>query len=258
MPSFRDRFLTPKVAQAIVSPSAIVATGAGAALGILVASGPMMPVAAVGLGALALAVRVGLAVPRAPRGERIDPFQLQEPWRRLTQAAIASRLQFQRTAGQIPPGPIRDRLQAIGGQIDHMVDDVWATAKGGHRLDAAYAQLNPAEDAAALDALRRRGVADPTAQATEASLLAQLDAAQRIATTRTQAEDRLRLLNARLEEAVARCIELSVGGFRPDEFAALEGSIGSITDELEALRQAVEVTQAIGRGGATAGGSATG
>jgi hypothetical protein len=60
--AFRDRFLTPRVARAITSPSAIVATGAGAAAGILVGLGP---VGAVALGAAALGARVLAAVPRS-------------------------------------------------------------------------------------------------------------------------------------------------------------------------------------------------
>ena len=55
--SFRDRLYTTRVAKAMMSPSAIVVTGAGAALGILVGAGP--------IGAVLLGGR--LARPRRPR-----------------------------------------------------------------------------------------------------------------------------------------------------------------------------------------------
>ena len=77
MASFRDRFLTPKVANAMTSPSAIVAVGAGAAVAIAVGLGP---IGAVAIGAGAWAARVLAAVPRNPTVATVNPRQLQEPW----------------------------------------------------------------------------------------------------------------------------------------------------------------------------------
>jgi hypothetical protein len=56
-------------------------------------------------------------------------------------------------------------------------------------------------------------------------------------------EDRLRLLNERLDESVAQCIELSVGAYQPDGFDRVEGTLGHINDELEVLRGAVAETR---------------
>ena len=257
MLSFRDRFFTPKVAQAIVSPSAILAAGAGAALGILVASGPLMPVAAVGLGAAALAVRVGLAVPRAPREDRIDPFTVDEPWRRLTQDALAARRQFTEAVGRTRPGPIQDRLGEIGSRIEEHVREAWATARSGHALSEAYRRLDPAEDQAALAALMPETGWDDTTRATAASLQAQIDTARRMYDTMTRTQATLGLLNARLGEAVTRCIELSVDAYRPERFSEVESTLGQINDELDAVRQAIEVTAEVERSGsaATSGGA---
>ena len=65
------------------------------------------------------------------------------------------------------------------------------------------------------------------------------------------ADSRLRLLNARLDEAVARTIELSVAG-RSDvaELGGLGDDVDEMVDEMEALRQAIEET---GGGTAVAG-----
>ena len=77
-PSFRDRFLTPPVARAIMSPLGIVLFGAAAAGAILIGA-PI--VAAAGIGAVAWGGRVLAAVPRDPkRGDRIEPFTLSDPW----------------------------------------------------------------------------------------------------------------------------------------------------------------------------------
>ena len=61
MTSFRDRFFTPKVARAMMSPLGIVLAGAGAAAGIVVG---LPLVAAAGVGALAWGGRVLAAVPK--------------------------------------------------------------------------------------------------------------------------------------------------------------------------------------------------
>ena len=58
----------------------------------------------------------------------------------------------------------------------------------------------------------------------------------------TDTREGLQLLNARLDESVAHSIELSVGAYRPEAFNEVEGDLGSITDELEALRGALEET----------------
>ena len=59
--SFRDRFFSPKVARAVTSPSAILATGAAAAVG---RGSPFGPFGRRSAGLLGYAARVGLAIPR--------------------------------------------------------------------------------------------------------------------------------------------------------------------------------------------------
>ena len=57
--SFRDRFFTPKVARATTSPSAILAAGAGAAVGMLIL--PVAPVGAV-IGQLRASGQIGSTI----------------------------------------------------------------------------------------------------------------------------------------------------------------------------------------------------
>src|SRR5688572_23878366 len=66
-----ERVRTRAVAEAVVSPSAILLAGAGTAIGIATGLGPLALIA----GAAAWAARVAMAVPRRPAGEKIDPFQ---------------------------------------------------------------------------------------------------------------------------------------------------------------------------------------
>ncbi|MFN8050612.1 MAG: hypothetical protein U0Q22_04185 [Acidimicrobiales bacterium] len=253
MLSFRDRFFTPKVATAMMSPLAIVSAGGGGAVGVVVGgslvAGPAWPIAAIvgGLiGAVAAwATRVGFAVPRAPETSRIDPFTLAEPWRRLTQDALAARKQFDDAVRRTKPGPIRDRLAGIGDRINATIDEAWATARAGHELADAFSRVDARGAQQQLDDLSAQNTGAGfsfTTQATITALQAQIATSQRMQQTIKDTHDKLSLLNARLDEAVARCIELSVGTFKPDEFNAVEGQVGSITDELEALRSAIEDT----------------
>lgn len=252
MLSFRDRFFTPKVASAMMSPLAIVAAGGGGAAGILLGGfgGPIGAIVGGVLGAVvAWGARVGLAVPKAPQRTRIDPFTIAEPWRRLVQDAIGARRQFADAVRRTKPGPIRDRLASVGQRIDDSVDEAWAAACAGNELADAYSRIDVKGAQRDLDAINAAGsdTHNPTTQATIAALTAQLETASRMYQLIIATRDRLQLLNARLDESVARSIELSVGTYKPDAFSEVEGVFGSITDELEALRSAIEDTSAIER-----------
>ena len=251
MLSFRDRFFTPTVATAMLSPLAIIVAGLGGAVGILAggAAGAIGAIVGGMLGAVtAWATRVLLAVPRGPQQARIDPFTLAEPWRRLTQDALAARKQFDDAVRRTQPGPIRDRLATIGERINATIDEAWAAARAGHDLTDAYTRVDVASAQRELDALHATRSAtgfNATTQATVTALEAQVATATRMYALITETRDQLQLLNARLDESVARCIELSVGTYRPDAFSEVEGDVGSITDELEALRGAIEDTSAV-------------
>jgi hypothetical protein len=246
--SLRDRFFTPAVAKAMMSPSAILATGAGAAVGILV-GGPLGGIAG---GIAAWSARVGLAIPGSPTTERIDPFTIAEPWRRFVQDALGAQVQFAEAVRRALEGPIRERLSSLSGRIDESVKEVWENARAGHELADASRRIDAQGAVQEFHELVQSGAVTADGQlgpnasrstpGTLAALRAQLETADRIRNTVATTADQLRLLNARLDEAVTRCIELGVGRFSPDEFNDLEANVGSITDELEALRSALEST----------------
>jgi hypothetical protein len=104
--SLRDRFFTRQVARAITSPVGIL-LGGGVAAATIVAGVPLL--AALPLGVAVWAGKVALSIPRR-RGERIDPFTLQEPWRRYVQEALQARNRFDEAVGRTRPGPLRDHL----------------------------------------------------------------------------------------------------------------------------------------------------
>ena len=246
--SLRDRFFTPPVARATTSPLGILALGAGVSVGILAGGGTL---GAAVLGVLAWAGRVAVAIPRAPADSRIDPFTLSEPWRRFVTDALQAQTRFHEAVRSAREGPMRDRLLEIEGRVDTGVDEVWRIARRGHDLVDARRRIDP-------DAIRREmdatgATADQpwaTGSAmdqTMASLRAQLATAERLERVIGDADSQLRLLNARLDEAAARTIELSVQADDVDALSGLGDDVNTMVDEMEALRQAIEET-----GGGTA------
>lgn len=206
------------------------------------------PIAAAAVvGGLAWLVRVAVAVPRGPRKDRIDPFALGDPWRRMVADAQQARARFQRTVDKTHEGPLRERLAELGRRLDDAVNESWRVACQGDSLEGALRQLdtrNVELELAEAKAERKasRGRASESLDRTIAALEAQVSSAQRIAAVWRDARDRLRLLNAQLDEAVARAIELSVRAGDVSELSPLAEDVDSLVSELESLRQALEET----------------
>src|SRR5215210_1867239 len=109
--SFRDRIYTTRMARAMMSSSAIIATGGGAALGILVGGGPL---GAVLLGIVGWLARVALALPRRVSAGLGRPEDLPEPWRAFVEDARGANASFGDAIRATKAGPLRDRLTEIG------------------------------------------------------------------------------------------------------------------------------------------------
>lgn len=246
--SLRDRFFTPPVAQAVTSPLGILALGAGASIGILLGGGLA---GAVVLGLLGWGGRVAAAIPRAPAEARIDPFTLADPWRRYVTDALQARTRFAEAVGSAREGPLRARLAEIQSRVDTGVQEVWRIARRGHDLVDARRRLDPEavrRDIAATEVNAEAPWAtDSTTQRTLDSLHAQLGTVERLERVIGDADSQLRLLNARLDEAAARTIELSVQAHDVAELGGLGDDVDQMVDEMEALRLAIEET-----GGGTA------
>ena len=80
------------------------------------------------------------------------------------------------------------------------------------------------------------------------ALRAQLASAERMDQTIAETRDSLRLLDARLGEAVARAVELSVEAGDIAELSGLGDDVDNLVGEMEALRQGLEE---VGRSSAT-------
>lgn len=252
--SLRDRFFTPPVARAMTSPAGILALGAGISLGVLTGGGAIA--AAIG-GLAAYAARVGLAIPRQAGEDRIDPFTLSEPWRHYVQDALQAHGRFQDAVRAAREGPTRERLQQIDDRVETGVRAVWRIARRGHDLVDARRRLDPeairAEIAATEANASQPWASGSTLQRTLEALRAQLSTVERLERVIADADSRLRLLNARLDETAARTIELSVHVDDSAELGGLGHDVDQMVDEMEALRLAIEETSG---GGSAVPGSA--
>lgn len=237
-----ERIRTPAGARALTSPSAILVAAAGASAAI-VAGVPIVGVALTG--AVCWAGRVALALPRGRPRERIQPHQLSQPWRGLVTDAVAARDRFQRAARTTDAGPLRDRLAEVAARVEVGVEECWRIARRGDAFDAAVAELD-------VDDIRReltqseeqlRAHPDrPDLAPTVQALTRQLESAERLAKAAEDGRDRLRRLDAQLDEAAARAIELSLNAADLGALRPLGSDVENLVGELETLRLALDET----------------
>ncbi|HEX6313107.1 MAG TPA: hypothetical protein VF152_15960 [Acidimicrobiia bacterium] len=262
-----------KTAEAVTAPSAILLAGAGMAAGIL---GGLPLLAAAGIGAVAYGVRVAFGLPRKPRAERIELAGLAEPWRHFVREALDAQTRYRGALATAAPGPLRERLTEIGGRIEEGVRECYRIARRGAALERGLSALDAGAAERQLDALvralpagvqpdvarahdagegiaaaaARAGVEDHQVQTLEA-LEAQVASGRRVAGVAQDARDRLSLLDARLDEAVARAVELSLRAEDVAELGGLGGDVETLVGEMESLRVALDEAGAAGRGGGT-------
>jgi hypothetical protein len=233
--ALRDRIYTTRVAQAMISPAAIVATGAGAAVGILVGGGP---IGAVLLGAVGWLARVGLALPRRPESPLGRTADLPDPWRGFVEDAQSANESFAEAVKSTDAGPLRDRLTEIGANLRHGVEACHTIAARGAEISRARRHIDVPSIERELASISRDG-RESTVQTIEA-LQAQLDTASRMDDVIRDTRDRLRLQNARMDESVARAIELSVKAEDVTELEGLGDNVGDLVTQLDAMRQALD------------------
>jgi len=165
----------------------------------------------------------------------VDPFTVTEPWRTYVQHALSAQRRYDEVVRTARGGPVRDRLTEIGARVGAAVQECWQVARAGHALDQGVRALDLGRTAARVERAR-----DDTQLADrEAALQAQLASGERLRTVATDARRRLDVLEARLEEAVARAVELSLSG-DVSQLAGLGADVDGVVIDMEALRQGLE------------------
>lgn len=242
-----------KTAEAVTAPSALLLAGAGTSVAVV--AGLAFPLA-LGVGALAWAARVAFGLPRKPKDKRIELAGLTDPWQAYVRDALQTQSRYGRAVSGAQEGPLRDRLAEIGARIDAGVFECYRVARQSSALAGAIYNLDVETARQELAAASNApGPMDDTRRRTIEALQAQVDSGQRLIDVAQDAKARLGLLNARLDEAVARAVELSV---RADDVAELGGlgtDVDQLVGEMESLRLALDEAGSAARG-ATATGTA--
>ena len=221
--------LEPTVFLAMISPITVALVAGTVAL-VLLAGAPWWAAVVAALAVwgarVLLATRVARRVRALPR--RIDPFALREPWRFYVRDALQARGRFADAIEGTREGPLRDRLVEIGDRITTGVEECWEVAQAGQRLTDARRAVD-------VDNVRRTldGAADDPRRA---SAEAQLATHDRLAARERETQERLELLDARLEEAIVRAAELGTRTPGSDELDVVADDVDGIVGDLESLR----------------------
>lgn len=234
-----EHLKTRRTAEALTAPSAILLAGATASIAILTGL-PLL--AAAGIGVLAWGARVALGLPRRPAAPRIDPATLSEPWRGFVRDALDATGRYKRALKAAMIGPLRDRLTEIGERLDAGVQECWRIARQGDALEHAIGDLDIQSAKRELASLQNTAgdPGDESTNATIESLQAQIASSDRLAKVARDASSRLRLLDARLDEAVARAVELSLRAGDVSELGGLGSDVDALVGEMESLRLGLE------------------
>jgi hypothetical protein len=181
---------------------------------------------------------------RRRRPERIDPFGVGEPWRRFVRGALQAQARYQQGMSGMAAGPLRERLDDIGRQVDQAAQECWRVAQRGDALEGAVSTLDVVGLRARLAAAGSDEV-DLSAPMV-ASLQAQLAAAERMEAMVDQAQEQLVRLEAGLGQVVASAVELSIRSTASVDATDLGHDVDDLVDELASLRSALEETRALG------------
>ena len=164
----------------------------------------------------------------------VDAAALPPRWQRFVVDAVAARARWAALVEGVRPGPLRDRLSALGDRVDQGVLAVWETASRAAETERVAATLDA--DAVTAEYKRARRDPDPDPALVEA-LSARFRSMQRILNAVEDAEERLEVLDARLGAAVARAAELALTSGTEDE---LGSELDGVVDELGALRSSLD------------------
>lgn len=164
----------------------------------------------------------------------VDPNAIGPRWAAHVREALAARARWQQVLDGVRSGPVRDRLAELAARVDEGVVAVWETAT---RADAAE-RIAATLDVDRITAEHKRAMRDPTADpAMVEALAARFRSAQRVLNAVDDADERLRLLDARLGAAVARAAEVALTA--GEGATSLDAELDAVIGELGALRDSL-------------------
>ncbi|MDQ6782153.1 MAG: hypothetical protein M3063_01640 [Actinomycetota bacterium] len=237
----------PSVVRAAVGPPAIALTAAGAGIGLLDHSlSVAVLLAIVGWGG-----RMGWAVLGRARRQRpvkpapVDPWSVPPPWRDHLKAVVDAERRFDLAVSSLEEGPTRERVGSLSERIDRSVRTAAVTARRGALLTTPERAARKAALSAELAGLAQRHDGLDAATLRHESVVAtELRAVRRADSVSAEALDQVRLLAARIDDAVAALVELSMDASDLDPFDGQRSSLPAVLDEIAALHAGMETSEA--------------
>jgi hypothetical protein len=151
--------------------------------------------------------------------------------------AVGAYRRWQMVTASLEAGPLTERLAVLGGQVQAGVLELYALAVRVGEVEQVLAALDPEQATAAYKAARRRaadGHPPPEMEALEARFMS----VQRLANLVADAEEQLRVVDARLLAAVASGAELAVTA-DPRGLATMGADLEGVLTQLSAAREAL-------------------
>lgn len=172
--------------------------------------------------------------PDDPIAAEVDPARAPRRLAGIVADSLDARRRYQDLVRGLRPGPVHDRLEASGAQLDTGVLAVWQTALRVGELERILATLGPERVTDEYKQAKRGGV-DPDVLAAHE---ARFGSVQRLLNAVDDAEQRLRLLDVRLDGIVARGAEVALGG--GSGLDELDAELASVVSDLGALRAGLD------------------
>lgn len=165
----------------------------------------------------------------ASRSPRIDPFALREPWRLYVKDALGSQRRFDSALDSVAAGPLRDRLAEINKRVERGVIECWEVAKKGQQLADARRAID-------ISSARRSAAKIDSHPALLEAAASEIAAHERLRTREDEVKVSLEVLDARLQEAVARASEMATRTMATDDLDSITDAIDGVVGDLESLR----------------------
>jgi len=167
----------------------------------------------------------------------VDASTVPPRWAGAVADAVEARRRWHDLVAGIRPGPVRDRLAGLGERVDEGVLAVWEAVVRAVEAERIAQALDPDRVVGEYKAAKRDQAADP---ALVEALSARFSSVQRVLNALDDTEERLRLLDARLGDAVARGAEVALAAGKGGddlgaELDAVVGELGALRDSLESL-----------------------
>ena len=241
--ALKDYFLSRRVANAMMSPSAILLGGLGASVAVIAGFGLIGAFVCAALGWSAKVLYSALSTPGMSASKTIyRASDLSGSWKVFFRDAQQARDRFDSVTDRAIEGPLKDRLLEIGEKLDDGLKRAWELAVHGQTLQTARKDIPVYDVQKDLNSLPSADSLNPTMRRTRQALESQLESAGRLDKVMQQSYDNLRLINAHLDEAVARGVELSVSASDPTDLASLDNDVSEVLDEMQALQEALKAT----------------